>query len=130
MDPAYSLQYRRDFGQPYEVDYFALDLLYQAQKEPEFLSVGGNTNGPNTFTGVSLGDFTGGVFDTSNLLQGNNLACFGYQAAKEATPDVALVALTDLVDPLDNILDRLSCPRLSQFDNSQLQSFPGYTRKS
>jgi hypothetical protein len=44
--------------------------------DPTLLSVGGNTNGVNTFVGLDVGDITGGVINGQNLLQGDNFACF------------------------------------------------------
>jgi hypothetical protein len=39
-------------------------------------AVGGNTNGVNTFAGLDIGDISGGVYNFSNLLKGDNFACF------------------------------------------------------
>jgi hypothetical protein len=47
--------------------------------DPRHLSMGGNTNGVNSFSGVDIGDLTGGVYNSANLLQGNNFACFYYR---------------------------------------------------
>jgi hypothetical protein len=44
--------------------------------DPTLLSIGGNTNGVNTFTGLDIGNLTGGVINGQNFLQGDNLACF------------------------------------------------------
>ena len=44
--------------------------------EPRTLSIGGNTAGVNTFTGFDMGDLTGGVYNSKNLLNGDNFACF------------------------------------------------------
>jgi hypothetical protein len=46
------------------------------ENDPTLLDIGGNTNGVNTFTGVDLGNLTGGVINGQNLLQGDNFACF------------------------------------------------------
>lgn len=37
--------------------------------------IGGNTNGVNTFTGLDIGNVTGGVINGENLLEGGNFAC-------------------------------------------------------
>lgn len=36
-------------------------------------SIGGNTGTVNSFTGVDLGDTTGGVYNAQTLFEGNNL---------------------------------------------------------
>jgi hypothetical protein len=46
------------------------------ENDPTLLDIGGNTNGVNTFTGVDIGNLTGGVINGENLLQGDNFACF------------------------------------------------------
>jgi hypothetical protein len=52
-------------------DYAALIL-----SDPTLLSIGGNTNGMNSFAGLDIGDITGGVYNSHNLLQGDSFACF------------------------------------------------------
>ncbi|KAI9798241.1 MAG: hypothetical protein M1835_002727 [Candelina submexicana] len=46
--------------------------------------MGGNTGGPNTFTGIDIGNMTGGVFNSENLQDWNNFACFQYRLLQEA----------------------------------------------
>ncbi len=44
--------------------------------EPRTLNIGGNTAGVNTFAGLDIGDLTGGVYNSMNLLNGDNFICF------------------------------------------------------
>ena len=44
--------------------------------EPNTLDIGGNTNGVNTFTGLDIGNLTAGVYNSEDLLEGDNFACF------------------------------------------------------
>ena len=45
--------------------------------DPSLISIGGNTNGVNTFTGLDVGNLTRGVINGANLLEGRNLWCLG-----------------------------------------------------
>ncbi|MCJ1364405.1 hypothetical protein MMC16_003515 [Acarospora aff. strigata] len=70
--------YRR--SKPYTLQYFlAVDYPPLLAAEPRTLSIGGNTAGVNTFTGFDMGDLTGGVYNSKNLLNGDNFACFYYR---------------------------------------------------
>ena len=79
-----------------------LDLVYEAQVYPQFLSVGGNTGKPNTFTGVDITNLTGGVYNAATLLQGNNLFCFAYQAVQNTLPDL----ITAIIGTLSNAINK------------------------
>ncbi|KAF1940554.1 hypothetical protein EJ02DRAFT_455963 [Clathrospora elynae] len=120
--------YKRAVEYPYETTYFAADLLNAASLHPEFLEIGGNTGTAGSFTSVDIGNLTGGVFNVGTLLQGNNLACFVFQLAAQAKPDIALGALGALTGAINNVIGGLSCPQLKAIDQKQLQKFPGYTR--
>jgi hypothetical protein len=96
------------------------------------LNIGGNTGKPNTFTGIHVGDLTGGVFSEETLLEGNNLMCFAFQAASIANPDIlkglvgnVLAAVQKLTEALDPILQTLACPQLEKYNASLLQNYPG-----
>ena len=54
---------------------------------PEAVSVGGNTGEVNTFTGVDLGNITGGVYQTSDLTNPTKFVCFFYQLTLAIVPD-------------------------------------------
>ncbi|PIA98869.1 Aromatic peroxygenase [Cercospora beticola] len=120
--------YRRAQEYPYEVTYFIADLLNAALLHPKFLAIGGNTNGPNTFTGVNLENLSGGLVNLGNLAQGNNLGCFVFQLAAQAKPDILLGLLNPITDILGQIVSQLSCPQLREIDEAQLRQFPGYQR--
>ena len=68
------LRYRRPLGavNEYSAASFATDLVQMAAVVPEALSVGGNTGKVNPFTGVDLGNITGGVYQTSDLTDPKN----------------------------------------------------------
>jgi hypothetical protein len=88
-----------------------------------------NTGTKNSFTGVAISDLTGGLFNAQTLLQGNNFACYAYQLAAQAKPDILLGALDTLTDAIGKIIGGLSCPQLKSIDVKQLQALPGYTKK-
>jgi hypothetical protein len=56
---------------------------------PGILRIGGNTGTTDSFTGVDLQDLTGGVFNAETLTDGDNAACFLYQATLAAMPRYA-----------------------------------------
>jgi hypothetical protein len=120
--------YKRAIEYPYSGLYFAADLVNAALLHPKFLSIGGNTGKVNTFTPVDIANLTGGIFNVGTLLQGNNAACFVYQLATQAKPDILAPVLTPLLDAVASISSKLSCPQLKSIDTSQLQQFLGYTR--
>ncbi|MCJ1235939.1 hypothetical protein MMC14_003914 [Varicellaria rhodocarpa] len=81
--------YRRPLGalNEYSPANFALDLLQIATVAPEAVSVGGNTGTVDSFTGVDLGDITGGAYRTSDLLDPTKFVCFFYQVTLAVVPD-------------------------------------------
>lgn len=126
--------YRRPGGkdQYNAVDVF-IDLLAGAKDYPKTLRFGGNTGTTNSFTGVDLADLTGGVFNGASLLEGNNLACFAYQAAMAGGVDEldgligALGGLLDpVLDPIKAAFSGLACPQLSELHSQLFKIFPGY----
>ena len=109
-----------------------LDLAAGASNHGELLAIGGNTGTTNSFTGVDVGDLTGGVFNGASLLQGNNLGCFFFQAAQAGNIDqlnglVGILggALDAVLGPLRNIAGQLACPQLARFNPGVLDIFPG-----
>ncbi len=125
--------YRRAIGDEYTIPFFQTDLLSYVTQYPELLSVGGNTGTTNSFTGVNIGDLTGGVFNSQTLLEGNNLECFAYEALQQGAPDILKGLFSDITKPLGMLDDQiasviggLGCPQLSKIDMSQFQKFPGY----
>jgi hypothetical protein len=109
-----------------------LDALNTVLHHPYLLAIGGNTGEPNTFTGVSVTNLTGGVLNAQTLLEGNNLVCFAFQAISLGAPDIlrgllgnALVAVQKLTDALNPVLVTLGCQQLIDYDASLLKAFPG-----
>lgn len=116
----------------YIIPLFDLDLVSAGLKHPEFLAIGGNTGKANSFAGVNVGNITGGVYNSADLLQGNNLICFGFQAAQQAIPDVlkgplgdSTAAISLLTTKIAPILSGLGCPQLTKYDGSVFKTFPG-----
>ena len=71
----------------------------------------------DSFTGVDLGDLTGGVLNAQTLLEGNNLLCFVFEVLKTLSPNslstvfsIIEVPLKMLFDTLGSALLDLSCP--------------------
>jgi hypothetical protein len=89
-----------------------------------------NTGKTNSFTGVDITNLTGGVFNLETLTKGNNFACFVYQLAAQAKPDILLNALDSLVGAVGKLTGGLSCPQLKSIDVKQLQALPGYKKQA
>lgn len=124
--------YRRAYGNEYTIPAFALDAVRALKALPYMAVVGGNTGQPNTFTGVNIGDLTGGVFNAETLLEGNNALCFAFQFVNFATPDIlngllgnVVLAVRKITAALDPILQSLACPQTAKYDLGLLASFPG-----
>lgn len=49
--------------------------------------MGGNAGEVNTFTGVDLGNITGGAYQTSDLTNPTKFVCFFYQLTLAIVPD-------------------------------------------
>ncbi|CAK4032750.1 hypothetical protein MYCFIDRAFT_50025 [Lecanosticta acicola] len=120
--------YKRALAYPYTNEYFLADVANAAALYPKFLDIGGNTGTTNSFTGVNVEDLSGGLYNAQTLSQNNGFACLAYQFAAQVKPDVALGALTSLTNALSPILGQLSCPTLEAKDESQLETFPGYSK--
>jgi hypothetical protein len=107
-----------------------------ATQYPNVLTIGGNTSNVNTFTPLNFDDVTGGVFNAATLLEGNNLACFIYQATNLIAADNLKTLFTDISTPLamlnnatSRALDGLTCPQLSKIDVDQFSKYPGYATR-
>ena len=127
--------YRRAVGDEYTIPYFSSDLNAAGLQHPEFFSTGGNLGKTDTYTAVNPANLTGGVYTTQNIAQGNNAACFAYQAAVLLAPDLlkggvqsATAVVNALANVLPNTIGRLNCPQLQKFDPKAYQQFPGYTQ--
>lgn len=110
----------------------AADLFTDEAIYPGVLQFGGNTGKKNSFAGIDTNDLTGGLYNSNDLLHGNNLACFFLQATQQSILDFAaplLVPLSQIISLLDQFigpqLDALSCPELKRFDPSLFSKYPG-----
>ncbi|KZT41735.1 Cloroperoxidase [Sistotremastrum suecicum HHB10207 ss-3] len=120
---------------PYSLVDVVTEILESIQANPEVGAIGGNTGTVNSFVGVNLGDLTGGVINSQNLLQGNNIFCFAWAAARAGLP-TALSGVTSLLGNVLNLLDTklapylpaLACPAIDEFNLSLFNQFPGYTQ--
>lgn len=104
---------------------------------PGIVRVGGNTGTTNSFTGVNLGDLTGGVFNAGSLAEGNNGACFLLQASMAGLPDISnplLGAVGSVLgwakQQLGPLSSKFGCPQLANFDNQLFNPYPGYGYKA
>jgi hypothetical protein len=75
-------------------------------------SIGGNTGTVNSFTGVDVGNLTGGVLDAATLLQGNNLLCLAFEVIKTASPNMLSSVWATLAGPLQLLTNALATPLL------------------
>ena len=121
---------------------------------PEAISVGGNTGEVNTFTGVDLGNITGGVYQTSDLTDPKKFVCFLYQLTLAIVPDflrsealgdalggalnLLQTKISPLVDPscakigelilggiCHEVCGMLTCSHLANYDDAFAAQFPG-----
>jgi len=130
--------YRRPSSNPYDIKSALGDILVNAAQNPSTIQIGGNTGTVNSFVGIDLGDLTGGTYNAQNLLEGNNLACFAFQAASAGLIDTIDGILGDVLDGvladvnellgdyLTPILTSLECPQLAQYNKALFSQFPGY----
>lgn len=126
--------YTRNSADTYTIPYLSLDGLSQSTRHLKFFSVGGNTGTTDSFFGVNPANLTGSVYTLDNLLEGNNLFCYGLQYTKEAMPDVLSGLFSDVKKALnvlspvfDSAVSSLGCPQTDSIDNSQFSKFPGFT---
>lgn len=86
---------------------------------------------------MDIANLTGGVFNAQTLLEGNNLACFAFQAISVASPDIirgsilgdlAQTAVQTFTDALNPVLTTFNCPQLIKYDKSLFEAFPGGER--
>ncbi|KAK4496679.1 hypothetical protein PRZ48_012661 [Zasmidium cellare] len=122
--------YRRSFTAPYTIPYFLGDVVEFAKLHPKFLDIGGNLDGKtNNFAGVQVENLTNGVFNSADLLQGNNLGCFAFQVVAQVKADLVLQNLLNtLQNTIGDIVTQLSCPQLEKIDEAELERFPGYQK--
>jgi hypothetical protein len=82
---------------------------------------------------VNLGDLTGGIYSSANLLQGNNLGCFMFEAAQQAVPAALSGLAANLLAPILTMVNNaispattmLNCPALLTWNQAALSQYPG-----
>ena len=130
--------YKRPGGtNQYNADDVFLDLLSTETIYPNTIQFGGNTGKTNSFTGFSLTTLTGGTYTNANILKGNNLACFAYQAA-QAAGVAELKGVTGILgstlQPVLNYINAaysgLSCPKLAKYNTAVFAKYPGYKKNA
>jgi len=116
-----------------------LDTIDWIMQYPELGSVGGNTGTVNSFTGVDLGDLTGGVLDAATLLENNNLLCLVFEIVKTVAPNslstlfsVLEVPLQLVTETIGSSLLSLACPAFkdltiggTDFESAIKSTYPG-----
>nr|POE80889.1 aromatic peroxygenase [Quercus suber] len=122
--------YRRSQSAPYTIPYFLGDVVAAAALHPKFLDIGGNLGGKtNNFAGVEVANLTAGLFNSAQLLEGNNLGCFAFQVVDQVKADLVLLdLLNQLTDLVANVVSALGCPQLQKIDESALKTYPGYNK--
>ncbi|GAM90122.1 hypothetical protein ANO11243_081620 [Dothideomycetidae sp. 11243] len=127
--------YTRNAADPYTIPYLEADALDAGLQHPEFLIPGGNTGTNNSYLGVNPSDLSGGVINAGNLLTGDNAFCLAYQATVESLPDmlsglVSSVAadVAKLTASFNSAFGSLSCPKITNIDESQFSKYPGYVK--
>ncbi|KAL2046473.1 hypothetical protein ABVK25_011842 [Lepraria finkii] len=127
--------YRRPLGaiNEYSPVSFAQDFVQLAAAVPDAATVGGNTGTVNSFTGVDLGDITGGAYRTTDLLNPTKFVCYFYQLTLALVPDFlrsealgsALAgALNLLQTEIDSFVDP-SCAKIANYNDTFAAQFPG-----
>lgn len=99
------------------------------------VSIGGNTGTTNSYASLNLGNITGGLYDSTTLLEGDNLKCFVFQALLSSAPDVLKGGYSDvnavmatLTDQVEKFLGDAACPQINKPLNKQFDKFPGYNK--
>jgi hypothetical protein len=67
----------------------------------------------NTFAGVDMSDLSGGIFNTVDLLQGNNLLCLGFEVVKTVSPNALTNIFATIAGPLNLITNAIAAPLLN-----------------
>lgn len=103
---------RRPLASTFGLDDIVLTLLNAASTNPHLLSVGGNAGKVNTFTGVDVGDLTGGVFHAAELLNDPQaLSCYLFQVGiEELVPTQLNVVYKVTAEALDFVGKNLKAP--------------------
>lgn len=118
---------RRPLGATFGLDDIVLTLLDAASIDPSLLSVGGNAGKVNTFTGVDVGNLTGGLYNFETLAKDPQaLACYLYQIGiEELVPTQINVLYKAAGQALDFVAKYLTAPwqKLATAGNNPCDSF-------
>jgi len=86
----------------------------------------------DSYAALDLGNLTGGIYNSADLLEGNNLWCFVFQGLLAAAPDVLKGGYSDLSGQIATLLDSVNtvicgyaCPQIEAFNESQFAQYPG-----
>jgi hypothetical protein len=96
--------------------------------------MGGNVNGPNTFTVIESDSLTNGVYKRSELREGHDLICLGLVGGLLLSPEYLKRMYEDyeetvwktLMLRLPPLFTDLDCKGLDGIDPRYLAMFPGY----
>lgn len=126
--------YKRPLDSEYSIPDFLVDVLEHGSKYPELLSFGGNRGQVNTYAAIDPANFTGGVYELSDLLTESGLMCFVFQSLQAASPDLLGSLYADvgkatvtLNDQIMQALGNTICPQLQSVDMQLFEEYPGYT---
>jgi len=126
--------YRRPYTD-FSIPSFLLDVLEHGLKYPDLLSIGGNTGTKNSYASIDIANLTESVYGISTLTEGNNLLCFGLDAAQTSIPDFLGSTFVDidaaskpLTDQILLLLEKYACPQVTPMNTHIYQSYPGYTK--
>jgi hypothetical protein len=127
--------YKRAIGDEYSIAGFLADVLDYAIKDPRLLDITANPGEANKPTIIDFGSVIKGVFNTGDLLKGNNLECLLYQIGLAAALDTLGgtysdlgVATSLLSTTVAERLLGLACPKLQSLDDEAFSKFPGYKK--
>lgn len=62
---------------------------------------------------MDIANLTGGVLSAADLLEGNNLLCFGLEVVKLASPNALTTIFATLAAPLELITNAIAAPLLN-----------------
>lgn len=124
--------YKRAIGNEYTIPLFIEDTFSFASKFPEMFSIGGNTGKVDSYAALDLGNLTGGIYNSADLLEGNNLWCFVFQSLLAAAPDVLEGGYSNpsgpmatLLDSVNTIIGDYACPAIETLNEGQFAQYPG-----
>lgn len=126
--------YKRPLDDEFSIPDFLVDVIEHASYYPKLLSFGGNTGKAGDYFAIDITNLTGGVFEATTLLEGNNLECFALQTLLAAAPDLLggdfvdiKKATATLNDKIIQLIGNAACPQLQSINSKLFEKYPGYT---